>query len=153
MKFNIPRERRFSRNFHCSRRLCPPCEQDVTLLWNRAIIYAYAKNIHFWSFLAKKHGLSPMLLIDFASFSHLLNYVLLFLLVQKTYILGNFCSKSMDYSPWVWSILSHFHTLYIFLFFWTLACCFLWLLNITLWGDLNLHKPYGSRGLLAIWNY
>jgi hypothetical protein len=37
LKSNIPRERRFSRNFHCSLRFCPPCKQDVTSLWNRAI--------------------------------------------------------------------------------------------------------------------
>jgi hypothetical protein len=32
-----PRERRFSRNVHCSLRFCPLCKQDVMSLWNRAI--------------------------------------------------------------------------------------------------------------------
>jgi hypothetical protein len=32
------------------------------------------------------------------------------LMIQKTCIFGHSWTKSMDYSPWFWSILGHFHT-------------------------------------------
>jgi hypothetical protein len=45
-----------------------------------------------------------MVLMDFRSFSHLLNYFL----ESKNMHFWSFWPKSMDYSPWFWWILGHF---------------------------------------------
>ena len=51
-----------------------------------------------------------MVLMDFGSFSHLLEKYELFIKLSKTVIFGHFWAKSMGYSPWFWWILGVFHT-------------------------------------------
>ena len=110
-----------------------------------------------------------MVLIDFGSFSHLLEKYELFIKLSKTVIFGHFWAKSMGYSPWFWSILGHFHTFWknmnylwklsktvIFGHFWAKSMGYSpWFWSIlghfhTFWKNMNYLWSFQKQSFLAI---